>query len=55
MSYVETMINYVCDQYRLFGDMEETLDFLEDEIDFTREEIRLMIEAGIGEDLKKNK
>ena len=32
------MINYLCDQYRLFGDMEETLDFLEDEIDFTRKD-----------------
>tara|TARA_B100001093_G_C26642906_1_gene934021 strand:- start:189 stop:341 length:153 start_codon:yes stop_codon:yes gene_type:complete len=50
MSYVETMINYVCDQYRLFGDIGETLDFLEDEIDFTRKEIIEIIEAGIVED-----
>lgn len=49
MSYVETMINYVCDQYRLFGDIGETLDFLEDEIDFTRKEIKEMIKGCIGE------
>ena len=52
MSYTETMINYVLEQYNLIGDMEETLDFLEDEINFTREEIKEMIEAGIDQERK---
>ena len=46
------MINYVLEQYNLIGDMEETLDFLEDEINFTREEIKEMIEAGIDQERK---
>ena len=40
MSYTETIMEYVYDQYCLSYNMEETLDFLEDEIDFTREEIK---------------
>ncbi|MDC0960191.1 hypothetical protein OAR37_02030 [Flavobacteriaceae bacterium] len=38
MSYTETMLEYVYDQYCLCYNMEDTLDFIEDEIDFTREE-----------------
>jgi len=45
MSYTETMLEYVYDQYCLSCNMEDTLDFLEDEIDFTREEIKDMIQS----------
>ena len=48
MSYTETITEYVYDQYCLSYNMEETLDFLEDEIDFTREEIKDMIQYTIG-------
>ena len=48
MSYTETMLEYVYDQYCLSCNMEDTLDFLEDEIDFTREEIKDMIQYTIG-------
>ena len=47
MSYTETMLEYVYDQYSLSYNMEDTLDFLEDEIDFTREEIKDMIQYTI--------
>ena len=47
MSYTETMMEYVYDQYCLSYNMEETLDFIEDEIDFTREEIKDMIQHSI--------
>ena len=47
MSYAETMLEYVYDQYCLSYNMEETLDFLEDEMDFTREEIKDMIQYNI--------
>ena len=47
MSYTETMLEYVYDQYCLSYNMEETLDFIEDEIDFTREEIKDMIQHTI--------
>ena len=47
MSYTETMMEYVYDQYCLIYNMEETLDFIEDEIDFTREEIKDMIQHSI--------
>ena len=47
MSYTETMLEYVYDQYCLCYNMEDTLDFIEDEIDFTREEIKDMIQHTI--------
>ena len=47
MSYTETMLEYVYDKYCLFYNMEDTLDFLEDEIDFTREKIKDMIKHNI--------
>ena len=47
MSYTETMMEYVYDQYCDSYSMEDTLDFLEDEIDFTREEIKDMIQYTI--------
>jgi len=47
MSYTETMLEYVYDQYCLSYNMEDTLDFIEDEIDFTREEIKDMIQHTI--------
>ena len=47
MSYTETMLEYVYDQYCHFYNMEDTLDFIEDEIDFTREEIKDMIQHTI--------
>jgi hypothetical protein len=49
MSYVETMIFYVYSVYQDYGDMEEALDQLEDEIDFNREDIKEMILVGIEE------
>ena len=48
MSYTETMLEYVYDQYCHFYNMEDTLDFIEDEIDFTREEIKEMIQHTIN-------
>ena len=50
--FTEIMINYVLEKFNLIGDMEETLDYLEDEINFTREEIREMIKAGINQQSK---
>ena len=47
MSYTETMLEYVYDQYCLCYNMEDALDFIEDEIDFTREEIKDMIQHTI--------
>ena len=47
MSYTETMLEYVYDQYCHSYNMEEALDFIEDEIDFTREEIKDMIKYTI--------
>ena len=47
MGYTETMLEYVYDQYCLSYNMEETLDFIEDDIDFTREEIKDMIQHTI--------
>ena len=47
MSYTETMLEYVYDQYCLSFNMEDALDFIEDEIDFTREEIKDMIQYTI--------
>jgi len=52
MSYTETMMEYVYDQYCIDYNMENTLDFLEDEINFTREEIKEMIQYTI--DYNKN-
>ena len=51
MSYTETMMEYVYDQYCISYNMEDTLDFLEDEIDLKREEIKEMIQNTI--DYKK--
>lgn len=47
MSYTEMMISYVYEQYLLIGNMEDALDYIEDQIDFTREEIKEMIEINI--------
>ena len=48
MSYVETMIFYICQTYLDYNEeMEETLDFLEDEIDYPRESIQEVIEMCI--------
>ena len=47
MSYTETMLEYVYNQYCLSYNMEDALDFIEDEIDFTREEIKDMIQYTI--------
>ena len=47
MRYTETMLEYVYDQYSLSYNMEDALDFIEDEIDFTREEIKDMIQHTI--------
>jgi hypothetical protein len=47
MSYTETILEYVYDQYCLFYNMEDTLDFIEDELDFSREEIKDMIQYTI--------
>ena len=44
MSYTEQILKYVYDQYCLSYNMEDTLDIIEDEIDFTREEIQNMIQ-----------
>ena len=44
MSYTETLINYVYEQYSLSDSMEDALNYLEDKINFSREEIREMIE-----------
>ena len=48
MSYTETMMEYVYDQYCISYNMESTLDFIEDEIDFSREEIKDMIQHTIN-------
>jgi len=53
MSYAKTMLEYVYDQYCLSYNMEETLDFIEDEIDFTREEIKDMIQYKIDHNKKQ--
>jgi hypothetical protein len=49
MSYTETIMEYVYDQYSTIHnyDMESALDWLEDEMDFTREDIKEMIEYNI--------
>ena len=47
MSYTETMLEYVYDQYCLSYNMEDTLDFIEDDIDFSREKIKEMIQHTI--------
>ena len=47
MSYTETMMEYVYDQYCISYNMESTLD-IEDEIDFSREEIKDMIQHTIN-------
>ena len=41
------MLEYVYDQYSLSYNMEDAIDFIEDEIDFTREEIKDMIQYTI--------
>lgn len=47
MSYTETIMEYVYDQYCLSYNMEYTLDFIEDEIHFTRDKIKEMIQYKI--------
>ena len=50
MSYVETMIFYICSTYIDYDeDMEATLDFLEDEIDYPRDAIQEVIEQCIDD------
>lgn len=52
MSYVETMIFFICQTYLDYDEnLEETLDYLEDEIDYPREAIQEVIETCI-EDYK---
>ena len=46
MRYTETVMDWVYDQYRLTYSVEETVGFIEDESDLTREEIIEMIEYG---------
>jgi len=56
MSYTETIMEYVYDQYSNIHehDMESALDWLEDEMDFTREDIREMIECNSEYKLNTN-
>ena len=50
MSYVETMIFFICQTYLDYDEnMEETLDYLEDEIDYPREAIQEVIETCIDD------
>lgn len=50
MSYVETMIFFICQTYLDFDEnMQETLDYLEDEIDYPREAIQEVIETCIDD------
>lgn len=53
MSYTETMMEYVYEQYCLHDNMKCALDYLEDEIDFSREEIKDMIEYTIDYNQKQ--
>ena len=53
MSYTETMLEYVYNQYCLSYNMEDALDFIEDEIDYTREEIKDMIQYKIDYNKKQ--
>lgn len=47
MSYVETIIGYVYEQYCYSYNMEESLNYLEDQIDLSRDEIKKIIEESI--------
>ena len=47
MSYTEIMLEYVYEQYCLSYNMEDALDFIEDEIDYIREEIKDMLQYTI--------
>jgi len=47
MSYTETLLEYVYEQYCLSYNVENTLDFLEDELNYTRDEIKDMIQHNI--------
>ena len=50
MSYVETMIFFICQTYLDFDEnLEETLDYLEDEIDYPCEAIQEVIEQCIDD------
>ena len=50
MSYVETMIFFICQTYLDYDEnMEETLDYLEDEINYPREAIQEVIETCIDD------
>ena len=50
MSYVETMIFFICQTYLDYDeDMEAALDYLEDEINYPRESIREVIEQCIDD------
>ena len=50
MSYVETMIFFICQTYLDYDeDMEYTLDHLEDEINYPRASIREVIEQCIDD------
>jgi len=47
MSYVETIIGYVYERYCYSYNMEESLNYLEDQIDLSRDEIKKIIEESI--------
>ena len=49
MSYTESILSYVYDQYCLSYNIEDTIDYIEDELDFTREQIKEMIQYNIQE------
>lgn len=50
MSYVETMIFFICQTYLDYDEnMEETLDYLEDEINYPRAAIQEVIEQCIDD------
>ena len=50
MSYVESMIFYICSTYLDYDeDLEAALDHLEDEIDYPREAIQEVIEQCIDD------
>jgi len=50
MSYVETMIFFICQTYLDYDEnMQETLDYLEVEIDYPRDAIQEVIEQCIDD------
>ena len=50
MSYVETMIFFICQTYLDYDEnLEETLDYLEDEINYPRDAIQEVIETCVDD------